>query len=287
MEQKLLTKVASGIAFGDVSNFAVRNILTEISKSIAGKFTEQEMEDTMEVFDWKCPYTGRDLKKSIAEKDGSYAVDHICPQNRECCGLNIKGNLIVVDKKANAIKHNKDIETFLMTDQCVLKGVDEKTRLERLDKIKKFQKDCGYDPEEIRSIVSPLLNKIYDDVRVQQEKRIDGILEALRHIGIDVFQKKTSSEPVSVEVIKRKTFQKEGAVELVFYPADEQAFKENLLQSKKAHFVLTYDSGVVKQVKWDAKNFEEASNLKGNIQSKTFWRCGKTEGLIKVEAYVD
>ena len=283
---KLLTKVASGVAFGDVSNYAVRNILTELSKIMSGKFTEQEMEDTMEAFDWKCPYTGRDLKKSIKEKDGSYAVDHVCPQNREFCGLNVKGNLIVVDKKANAAKHNKDVETFLMEDQTVLCGVDEKTRLERLDKIKKFQKDCGYDPEKIRLIVSPLLNKIYDDVRAQQESRIDEILEAVNRAGVGGGQK-TMSELISVETVKRKTAHRKGCIELVFYPENEQMFKEKLLQSKKAHFVLTYDSGVVKQVKWDAKNFEETSNLKGNIQSKTFWRYGKTEGLIKVEAYVD
>lgn len=287
MEQKLLTKVASGIAFGDVSNFAVRNILTELSKIMFGKFTEQEMEDTMEAFDWKCPYTGRDLKQSIKEKDGSYAVDHVCPQNREFCGLNVKGNLIIVDKKANTAKHNKDIETFLMKDQRVLNGVDEKTRLERLNKIKKFQKDCGYDPEKIRLIVSSLLNKIYDEVRAQQESRISEILEALKLSGIDGFQKKAINELISVEAVKRKPSQRKGCPDLVFYPENEQEFKEKLLQSKKAHFVLTYDYGVVKQVKWDAKSFNETSNLRGNIQSKTFWRHYKTEGLIKVEAYVD
>jgi hypothetical protein len=59
-----LTKVAKGIAYGDVSNIAVRNILTEISKSINGNFTEQEMYDTLDFFDWKCPYTGKDLRPS-------------------------------------------------------------------------------------------------------------------------------------------------------------------------------------------------------------------------------
>ena len=108
----LLTKVVTGVTFGDVSNQAIRNILTEISKSICGKFTEQDMEDTLDYFDWKCPYTGRDLRQSIEKKDGSYAADHIYPQNKEWCGLNVKGNLIIVDKKANTQKHNKDIETF-------------------------------------------------------------------------------------------------------------------------------------------------------------------------------
>ena len=43
----LLTKVASGVAYGDVSNQAIRNILTEISKCVGGKFTEHEMEETL------------------------------------------------------------------------------------------------------------------------------------------------------------------------------------------------------------------------------------------------
>ena len=43
----LLTKVAKGVAYGDVSNISVRNVLTEISKRVGGKFTEQEMYDTM------------------------------------------------------------------------------------------------------------------------------------------------------------------------------------------------------------------------------------------------
>lgn len=44
---KLLTKVAKGVAFGDVSNQAVRNILTELSKKLYGGITEQEMYDTI------------------------------------------------------------------------------------------------------------------------------------------------------------------------------------------------------------------------------------------------
>ena len=38
---KVMTKVAKGVAYGDVSNQSVRNILTEISKSMSGRFTEQ------------------------------------------------------------------------------------------------------------------------------------------------------------------------------------------------------------------------------------------------------
>ena len=79
----LLTKVAKGVAYGDVSNQAIRNVLTELSKDISGGITEQEMYDTLDFFGWKCPYTGRDLRVSIENEDGSYATDHIYPQNRE------------------------------------------------------------------------------------------------------------------------------------------------------------------------------------------------------------
>ena len=37
-----LTKVAKGIAFGDVSNYAVRNVLTEISRQLYGEFTKNK-----------------------------------------------------------------------------------------------------------------------------------------------------------------------------------------------------------------------------------------------------
>jgi hypothetical protein len=102
-DSSLGTTLASDgwVAFGDVSNQSIRNILTEISKSIGGRFTEQEMYDTLDFFDWKCPYTGKDLRPLIEGNLGGYATDHIYPQNKEWCGLNVKGNLIIVDRAAN------------------------------------------------------------------------------------------------------------------------------------------------------------------------------------------
>jgi hypothetical protein len=142
------------------------------------------MEDTLEYFDWKCPYTGKDLRQSIEKKDGSYATDHIYPQNKEWCGLNVKGNLIIVDKEANTQKHNKDIETFLMNDTVVLGRLDMKIRQERLQKIKEFQKICGYNPEQIRNKVSPILKARYDEIRAEQEKCINELLSMLNQINI-------------------------------------------------------------------------------------------------------
>ena len=111
-----LTRAAKGIPFGSVSNTAVRNILTELSKKLMGGIKEIEMEDTLREFGWRCPYTGRDLRASIAAKDGSYVTDHIYPQNQQWCGLNVKGNLVYVDARANEAKLDQDIKTFLLTD---------------------------------------------------------------------------------------------------------------------------------------------------------------------------
>ena len=43
-----LSKAAKGVAFGDVSNAAIRNILTEISKIFFNDFTQSDMEEAME-----------------------------------------------------------------------------------------------------------------------------------------------------------------------------------------------------------------------------------------------
>ena len=279
----LLTKVATGVAFGDVSNQAIRNILTEISKSIGGKFTEQEMEDTLNYFDWKCPYTGRDLRQSIKNKDGSSVTDHIYPQNKEWCGLNVKGNLIFVDKEANNKKRDKDIDTFLLNDTTVLGKLDMKIRLERLQKIKDFQKICGYNPEQIRSIVGPILKVRYDELRFEQEKCIRDTLNALTNIGIYTVANTASS----VLTATNKKEKSKITPELTFHPANEEQFKIELLKKKKAYFELTYDTGIKKLEFWNAEKFKGTSNLRGNIESKTFWRNKGKEGLIKVEVFID
>ena len=89
-----------------------------------------------------------------------------------------------MDKEANAQKHNKDIETFLLNDTVVLGTLDIKIRQERLQKIKEFQKLCGYNPEQIRNMVSPILKARYDEIRVEQEKCINELLSMLSQINI-------------------------------------------------------------------------------------------------------
>ena len=281
---KLLTKVAKGIAYGDVSNASVRNILTEISKRIAGNFTEQEMYDTLDFFDWRCPYTGKDLRPLIENNLGGYVTDHVYPQNKDWCGLNVKGNLLIVDNDANSKKHNQDVETFLLTDTSVLRDLDEigQTRQERLDKIKEFQKICGYDPERIRKIVSPIMEARYNEIRSEQEHCIANALNAMEMIGLCAI-----ALPSDTKTTTSKKSSTRATTELNFSIADETQFKEELLKSKKAHFVLTYSSGAVKTSPWNVERLDVTSNLRANIQSRPFWRNRITEGLVKVEVFID
>lgn len=202
-KKNLLTKACKGIAYGDVSNTAIRNILAEISKDLYGPFTNEQMYETMEFFDWKCPYTGKDLKNLIDNNLGGYVTDHIYPQNKEWCGLNVKGNLIIVDKDANAKKHNLSVETFLNEDTKVLTNLDEQglTRKERLAKIQAFQKQCCYDPEQVRKIIRPLMEKHYDEIRLEQEECIRETLEALKAINAQPLPTEDISESQKADTI--------------------------------------------------------------------------------------
>ena len=183
-KKSALTKVAKGVAFGDVSNIAVRNILTQISKALYSDFTDEDMEKTMAYFKWCCPYTGEYLKDDYDARNGNYATDHIYPQNRIWCGLNVVGNLVLVSKKANAKKASQSVDEFLLHDTDVLGDLDDKIRNDRLQKIKDFQKDKGYDPETIKNTISAIMKKRYDDVRIEQEACIENVMDALKVNGI-------------------------------------------------------------------------------------------------------
>ena len=128
------------------------------------------------------------------------------------------------------------------------------------------------------------MNVHYTHIREEQEKLIKEIVGAIGKVAIHnpvTALSKAVAEPVEAEGSKRT------CPELCFYPEDENLFKSGLLIRKKAHFVLTYASGVKKETCWDARDFESSSSLRRNIQSKTFWRKWSSEGLLKVEVYID
>ena len=176
-----ITKVAKGIAYGDVSNIAIRNILTEISKQLFDKIDEAYFEEMRKFFNNKCPYTGKDL--NALEQNNQIATDHIVPQNKEYCGLNIPGNLILCDKIANQKKGCKTIEQFLLGDDFYLND-SYNVRKARYDKIKQFQSKYNYNPIKIKQTIDFILSNIYSEVRKSQCDYIANVKNELINNGI-------------------------------------------------------------------------------------------------------
>ena len=170
---KFKTKAIRGIEYGDVSNSAIRNILTVVSRESFHKITEQELLDTYNYFDGRCPYTNKKLIECT-----EVAIDHIVPINKDECGLNVYGNVVIVEKIANSKKNKMNIDDFMLKHPYI--NVDLKTRKTRLKKIKEFQKSCGYKPDEIKLKIHPILEEYYSSTTNIQKERIDTIKLALK-----------------------------------------------------------------------------------------------------------
>lgn len=251
-EKIKLTKVEKGMELGDVANIAIRNILSEISEIVYGKYSEEDKEKTLEYFGGKCPYTNHIIKSD------RYAVDHIVPQNIKYCGLNVKGNLILVDKEANSKKGGKSVKEFLINDNDFWNKnkTSKKERVKRLKRIEKFQMDAGYNYKEIYRKIHSELEKIYKEIQNQQKLYINRVLKTL------------------------------GPV-IVLKPDNIALFKEKLLNTKKATIKWYYmDKKKNKTMLWDAKNFNKTSNLLGNIQTRPEWKNKNKNGLVRVEVIV-
>lgn len=173
---KKRTKAGRGIRFSDVSNSSIRNILFEISKSFENKMSfEDIVEEAMEFFDYKCPYTGEDIKNDYLTKKELFDLDHIVPQNKECCGLNVRGNMVYVKKEVNKNKNKKDYKDFILN---YTNGTLEEKNM-RIERIHEYQKHCGYDADKITQKIKPILEKIYLQVADNQKAFVSEILKKI------------------------------------------------------------------------------------------------------------
>lgn len=235
------------------------------------------MLETLDFFGWKCPYTGKDLTGAIVKGEGDYAIDHIIPQNKEYCGLNVKGNLVYTDKEANKQKGKQTAEEFLLNNQGVLKGVSKEERMKRLEKIKEFQRECKYDPTAIQQSVSSYFAKIYDEIRAEQEARID---KAIAMAGLTPIADYSSQKAV-------RTRSQSQDIPVILSPSNPEDFKTKFLERKMAIIKLTYaDETKDKEHIWKADKFDASSNVMGNIKSRPFWRKRVEQQLVSVEITV-
>ncbi|MCR4562781.1 MAG: hypothetical protein K5694_06240 [Bacilli bacterium] len=176
---KLLSRTIK-ISAAEVANSVVRAIIAEISKNKFGNPVDQDMIDNAAYFDFKCPYTGRDIKAEVLAADRSnLECDHVVPTNIDSCGLNCRANILLVDKAANHKKGESTVEEFLLHDTDVLGDLSLEERQKRLDKIHAFQKDRGYNPEEVKKIVKAELEKYMDAYKDEQNrliKKLSGLI---------------------------------------------------------------------------------------------------------------
>ena len=121
----------------DVANLYVRNVLCDLSEAM-GSFSEEELKKTLKFFNYKCPYTGEDLRELVEHK--KYELDHLIPQNREGCGLHLYGNVVPISHDTNSKKSKKKFEDFIRNNTIGTKEEKEA----RIRKIKEFQEKSGF-----------------------------------------------------------------------------------------------------------------------------------------------
>ena len=135
----------------DAANIYVRNLLCEISERLGG-FSKDDLKKTLKFFDHKCPYTGQTITKK------NYALDHIEPHNRACCGLHIYGNVIPCYKKANARKSDKGFEDFINS----IEEITEEEKQSRIKKLKDFISESNY-----HNIKESIGNELKDLIEIE------------------------------------------------------------------------------------------------------------------------
>lgn len=162
-----------------VSNQSIRNILGEISLSLFDEVTDDYLFEAAKFFDFKCPYTGEDLKDEIeSNKMDKIEKDHIMPINKDHVGLNVRGNVVYVRKSANNEKSDKPYDEFL-NSYGKKNGISQSVIDERINKIKAFQKEFNYDHDLICKVIADDIKEIYEEVRLAQEKYIKELISKI------------------------------------------------------------------------------------------------------------
>lgn len=253
---------------------------------------EQEQEWLRFFPDNKCAYCGQTATH----------LDHLHPmiRNNEPTGFGTDpGNLVPCCKKCNTPKSNMDWEDFMRSDKCkhTAKGnlTLQESIDERIQNIRDFQMAIPAKHTTLTSVMKQQWKDQLNALEKELQKTADMLMDMKRQLygnnAPATLQKTASTNSIQKSCTTKNPTRSAGTgrllTQLIFHPADEQQFKDELLKSQKAHFELTYTSGEVKKAPWNAKGFKHTSKLRGNIESKNFWRNRLKDGLIKVEVYID
>ena len=103
-------------------------------------------------------------------------------------------------------------------------------------------------------------------------------------------KKSTTSKTVN-QFINASEKRKKKNIKYTFIPSNEKEFEEQLLSKKRAYIKIIYENGTKELKPWDASNFKESSELRKNINSKTWFRSGYknkngqcvAEGVFSIE----
>ena len=253
---------------------------------------EQEQEWLTFFPDNKCAYCGQPATH----------LDHLHPMIRdnEPTGYGTDpGNLVPCCRKCNTPKGNMDWEDFMRSSKCEHTAKPNKTLQESIDEriqnIRDFQAAIPARHTILTAAMKQQWKDRWNDLEQELKKTEDMLMDMKRQLyghSAPVKQKRTpctnrTTTSCTAKNPKGNVGNSGLSTQLVFQPTDEQLFKTELLKRQKAHFVLTYKSGDVKTVLWNAKDFKTTSNLRGNITSKNFWRNRHKDDLVKVEVYID
>ena len=194
-------------------------------------------------------------------------------------------NYFLVPKKSNT----KDKQTGKVKTNIYYKAGDGRC----LDEIGENIDLINYVKDKIAKkypiVYKEFLAKIYprEEINANLTGGLNKQIDA--KYGIDLWKSSYCDETSlcmekDIEVAKEGIFNRKATgrnPEIKFFPVGEEEFKNELLNKKRARFLLTYETGVVKESIWKADSFDVKSNLRGNIQSRPFWRKELQRGLLR------
>ena len=242
---------------GDAANAFVRVILSDAGARLGG-LTETEWDKTLLRFDWRCAYTGEALV------DGRMDRDHAIPMNRTHCGLHLYGNVLPATKEANRQKAGKHYRDF----------VEDPDRLERIES---FVRESGY-WEQV---------SVFGDLQrycEAQYRSIDALCRVNRQYLDSLLPEHLDDGPGSdPEPLDSSLVIQRGGdtLPITLDPPTAEAFKDALLRKREARIFEIHRDGRRTEVRWNAGNMSESSNVLGNLRSRPRYRkdAWKREGI--------